>query len=207
VSSEPDPQPDSARTVFSGKLLEVRLEDWPAGEREVVRHPGACAVVAVIPSGEVILVRQFREAVRQTLLEIPAGVRDVEGESGPACAARELLEETGHEARAVEALGAIFTSPGFADERIDLFVADAAPGPSIAVAEDGVETVLMPFDDAVSAALAGGITDAKSALALLLVASHASAGRPGLPGILYRAAGASGAAGAAPAEGPGPQGS
>ena len=172
--------------VFRGHLLDVRVESWPAGEREVVRHPGACAIVALTPNRDVILVRQFREAVRSSLLEIPAGIRDVAGESGSACATRELLEETGHEARNVTPLGSILTSPGFADERIDLFVAEASPEQVIDPAEEGVETVLLPFDDAVEAAGDGTISDAKSAAALLLVDRLASAGRAGLPGILYR---------------------
>jgi ADP-ribose pyrophosphatase len=172
--------------VFQGRLLDVRVESWPAGEREMVRHPGACAVVAVTPDGDVILVRQFREAVRSALLEIPAGIMDVDGEPGSGCAARELLEETGHLAPSVTPFGSILTSPGFADERIELFVAEASAEPAGRPVEDGVETVLMPFRDAVDAACDGTITDAKSVAALLLVDRWASTGRAGLPGILYR---------------------
>ncbi len=180
------PQPASSRTVFNGRLLEVRVESWAAGEREVVRHPGACAVVAVTPDRDVILVRQFREAVRASLLEIPAGIRDVDGETGGACAARELLEETGHEVRSIAPITSILTSPGFADERIDLFGAEASGEPVVRPVEEGVETVLMRFADAVAAAGDGRITDAKSVAALLLVDHWASTGRAGLPGILYR---------------------
>lgn len=180
------PQPGSSRVVFQGRLLDVRVESWPAGDREVVRHPGACAVVAVTPRGDVVLVRQFREAVRAALLEIPAGIRDVDGEAGAACAARELVEETGYEARSVTPLACILTSPGFADERIDIFVAEASAGPASPPAEDGVETVLMPFREAIAAASDGTIADAKSIAALLLAERWASTGRAGLPGILYR---------------------
>ena len=84
-------EPESSRRVFDGKLIQVDVEQWPGREREVVKHPGACAVVAVTPEGDVLLVRQFRESVRQELLEIPAGVLEV-GESGEECAARELLD-------------------------------------------------------------------------------------------------------------------
>jgi ADP-ribose pyrophosphatase len=187
VPGEPagDPEPDSSHAIFRGRLLDVRVESWPAGEREVVRHPGACAIVAVTPNRDVILVRQFREAVRTALLEIPAGIRDVDGEAGAACVARELLEETGHAARTVMPLGSILTSPGFADERIDLFAAEASAQPVARPAEEGVETVLMPFDEAVEAVSDGTILDAKSAAALLLVDRWTSTGRAGLPGILY----------------------
>ena len=164
--------PSASRTVFSGRLLEVRTETWPAGEREVVHHPGACAVVTLTPSGEVILVRQFREAVRDTLLEIPAGIRDVVGESASECAARELREETGYEATSAEPLGSIYTSPGFADERIDLFLAWTADHPSAALVEEGVEPVVMPFAEALAAIHDGRITDAKTIAALLLTASR-----------------------------------
>src|SRR3989442_11107747 len=109
----PPLRPRSSREVFRGRLLRVEVESWPAGEREVVRHPGACAVVAFTPEGDVLLVRQFREAIRQELLEIPAGIFDVEGEAGADCAARELLEETGYRATTIEHVGSIYTSPGF----------------------------------------------------------------------------------------------
>lgn len=164
-------QPDSTRKVFRGKLISVEVESWPGGEREVVRHPGACAVVAFTAGGEVVLVRQIREAVRESLLEVPAGILDVAGEDPAGCAARELLEETGYRAANVRPLGFIYTSPGFSDERIDLFVADAEPA---AAAEDGIEVVLMPFEAALAAIRDGRIRDAKTAVALLL------ADRPGM---------------------------
>ena len=167
MSAEP-PEPDSSRTVFSGRLLDVRVESWPAGEREVVRHPGACAIVAVTPSELVLLVRQFREAVRRELLEIPAGIRDVEGESASGCAARELMEETGCRAQSIEPLGSILTSPAFADERIDLFVARTVEEPEAATQEDRVEPVKLPYRDALAAIEDGRIEDAKTIAALHL---------------------------------------
>jgi ADP-ribose diphosphatase len=159
-------QPQSSREVFRGKLIRVEVEQWPAGEREVVRHPGACAVVAVTEAGEVLLVRQAREPVREVLLEIPAGIYDVEGEDPAGCAAREVLEETGFRVRDLEPLGAVYTSPGFTDERIDLFVASAeeAGGPG----EEGVEVIRMPFSEAVAALRDGRIQDAKTVCGLLM---------------------------------------
>jgi len=147
----------------------VEVEAWPAGEREVVRHPGACAVVAVTPSGDVLLVRQLRETVREMLLEIPAGIFDVEGEDGGTCAAREVLEETGHRVTSLELLGEVYTSPGFTDERVELFMAKVAAEPMPeASGEEGVEVVRMPFTEALDAVRTGGIKDLKSVAGLLL---------------------------------------
>src|SRR5262249_60093886 len=110
-----------------------------AGRREIVHHPGACAVVALTTAGEVVLVRQFRPAVGRALLEIPAGVMDVAGEDAATCAVRELLEETGYRpVRPLEPLGPILTTPGFTDERIELFLArDVEPGTAGPGADEG----------------------------------------------------------------------
>jgi ADP-ribose pyrophosphatase len=161
-------RPQSSREAFRGKLIRVEVERWPVGEREVVRHPGACAVVAITPSGEVLLVRQVREAVRRELLEIPAGIFDVDGEAGGECAARELLEETGYRARSVQHLGSIYTSPGFTDERIELFLAETegSPVPNH-VPEAGVEVVRVPVDSIAPASLKDTV-DAKSLIGILL---------------------------------------
>lgn len=158
--------PESSREVFRGNLIRVEVERWPAGEREIVRHPGACGVVAFTDSGEVLLVRQMRESIRETLLEIPAGIYDVEGEDPLGCAARELLEETGYRTTDLEPLGTIYSSPGFTDERMDLFMARAedAGGPG----EEGVEVVRMPFSEAIESVRDGRITDGHTVAALLL---------------------------------------
>ncbi len=170
------PEPLDSRSVFAGHLIDVRVERWPAGDREVVHHPGACAVVALTPSGDVLLVRQFREAVRRELLELPAGIRDVDGETAAECAARELLEETGHEALSIGSLGSILTSPGFANERIDLFVAEASRDAVAEPIEAGIEVVRMSLSSAIEAVHHGEIPDAKTAAALLIAAD-----RPALP--------------------------
>ena len=166
-------RPDATRLGFRGRFLRVDVETWPHGEREVVRHPGACAIVATTSRGDVLLVRQFREAVREHLLELPAGILDVAGERSSACAGRELEEETGHPALSVEPLGEICTSPGFADERIELFVATATDEP-VGAPERWIEVVRIPFDDAVAAVEDGGIRDAKTVAGLLLAARRAS---------------------------------
>jgi ADP-ribose pyrophosphatase len=159
-------EPESSREVFRGKLIRVEVERWPVGEREVVHHPGACAVVALTDTGEVLLVRQTREPVRESLLEIPAGIYDVEGEDPAGCAARELLEETGFRPRDLEPLGTIYTSPGFTNERIDLFMGRAEDAGY--AGEEGIEVIRMPFAEALEAATDGRIKDAKTVCALLM---------------------------------------
>lgn len=109
----------------------------------------------------------MREAVRQEMLEIPAGILDVDGETPERCAMRELVEETGYRATAVEHLAWIFTSPGFADERIELFLTRDVERAGDAT-EDGLSTVLLSFDAAIQAIRAGRIVDAKSVTGLLL---------------------------------------
>jgi ADP-ribose diphosphatase len=166
--------PDHVREVFRGTLVRVEVETWPAGIREVVRHPGACGVIALTAEGDVVLVRQMREALREVLLEIPAGIFDVVGEDPAGCAAREVLEETGHGVTRLEPLGRIHTSPGFSDERIELYVAQVE---HVGGGEDGVEVVRMPFPAAVAAAEDGRITDAKSIAGLLLARARLIHGR------------------------------
>ncbi len=112
--------------IFKGKLLHVYLDDVElAGEkrkREVVLHGGAAAIIPVTDAGEVLFVRQYRYAAEQDLLEIPAGKVDP-GESIDACAVRELEEETGYTGT-LKRLGYVYTTPGFCNERIDLYLAD-----------------------------------------------------------------------------------
>jgi ADP-ribose pyrophosphatase len=161
-------EPAETREAYRGRLLRLEVERWtdPDREREVVRHPGAVAVLPLTATGDVVLVRQLREAVRDRLLEIPAGIRDVEGEAPEETARRELREETGYRATEVEALGRVHTSPGFADEVIDLFLARVEPGGE--PEEAGLQVVTLPLGEAVEAVRAGRITDAKTAVAVLL---------------------------------------
>jgi ADP-ribose pyrophosphatase len=170
-SSPPEnaPAPEASREAFRGRYLRVEVETWRVGDWEIVRHPGACAVVPITADGDILLVRQFRPALRADTLEVPAGLLDVEGESPHDCAVRELVEETGHEARNVRSLGSFLTSPGMTDERFHLYRADAVP---IADArrEEGIEIVRMPFWRALQQVETGGLQDVKTALAITLAA-------------------------------------
>lgn len=162
--------------VFRGRLLELRVDRvrLPGGgqsEREVVHHPGAAAVLPIRQTGTdptVILLRQYRYAVGQVLWEMPAGTLEP-GEEPEACARRELREETGYLAGRLRSLGSIWTSPGFCDERVWLFVATGLergePDPE---PEEELEVEAMRLSDALGAVTDGRIADAKTTTSLLL---------------------------------------
>ena len=98
----------------------------------------------------------------------------MEGEDPAGCAVRELLEETGHRAMGIEPLATIYTSPGFADERIHVFLAEVADGEPESQGEDDVEVVRMPLAEAIAEIERGGIKDAKTVSGLLLAVSRSS---------------------------------
>lgn len=161
--------------MFSGSLFEVRRldVDLPDGGRstfDVVRHPGSAAVVALDAAGQVLLVRSWRPTVDFAEWELPAGIRDQAGESAQQTAERELREEAGVHARNWRPLLVLHTSPGFTDERADIFlardaVADGAPERE--PAEAGMTIRWAPLDEAVDAVLSGDITNALAVAGLL----------------------------------------
>lgn len=170
MGDPPEGRPVSSEVVYRGPLFSVEVERWanPDRRRDIVRHLGAVAVVPILPDGRIALVRQYREAVRGFLLEVPAGVLDVPGEEPAVAAAREVKEETDLTVRQIRALHPIHTSPGFVDEAIHLFVADVEGEPKPQEAEGITEIVLLSFDDAERMVRTGEIDDAKTALAILL---------------------------------------
>ena len=170
------PQPLDQRTAFAGHVFRLDIEEWEDHPGyEIVHHPGAAAVLPLTPNDDVLLVKQFRPVVRQTLTEIPAGLLDIDGEDALTCASRELFEEMGFRRGAIEFLGGVYSSAGFADEYVHLFWARTHAEP-VGRPEQGIEVVRMPFEQMVGAARAGRVRDAKTVLALLL-----AAGRPSLP--------------------------
>ncbi len=178
---------EPAREVYQGHRIRVEVQPRPEGDHDVVRHPGAAGVLPVTPEGDVLLVRQFRPAVGQVLTEIPAGLLDHPGEDALACAARELVEETGYRHETIEFLGGYYSSAGFTDEYVHLFLAATEPRP-VAEAEAGIEVVRRPLAELVAAARAGRIRDVKTALALLLAdawrGSREGLGAPSSSGTL-----------------------
>ena len=160
--------------IISVDLDEVRFPDGSTGTLEMIRHPGASAVVPVLgepgDDPEVLLIRQYRYAADQFLYEIPAGRLDP-GESPADCARRELQEETGYSAGRVEHVFTMYTTPGFTDEKIHLFVATGlVAGQAHREADEFMELVPTRLSRALSMVEQGEIQDAKTALALLYAA-------------------------------------
>jgi ADP-ribose pyrophosphatase len=169
--------------VFRGRTLRVavdrvRLPNGREMDFELVHHQGAAAVVPVLEDGTVLLLRQYRYATGGWLLEIPAGKLDP-GESPEACAIRETEEETGYRAGKLQPLGWIWTTPGFADERIWLFLAtELTPTAQILGDDEVLSLERMPLKEAVEKAARGEIHDAKSAVALLRAGDAREGGPP-----------------------------
>ncbi len=165
------------KEVYRGRILRLSLETvrLPNGgvcELEMVRHPGAAAVVPVDGEGRVLLVRQYRHATAGWILEIPAGKLD-HGETPEACASREVEEETGFRPGALVPLGWIWTTPGFTDEKIWLFLArELTSGKQDLQSDEVLSVERLPLRGAVAMAMSGEITDAKSVCALLRAAAH-----------------------------------
>ena len=169
-------EPTATRTVYEGSFVRVDLEDWPGlGPWEIVHRHDAAAVLALTPDDRVLLVRQFRPALRQVVTEVPAGILDIDGEDALTAAGRELFEETGYRHSSIEFLGGVYPTVGSSDEYVHLFWARTEAEPAGPV-EPGIEIVIEPLARMVAAARAGRVRDAKTALALLM-----AAGRLGLP--------------------------
>jgi ADP-ribose pyrophosphatase len=167
-------QPDSARTVYDGRLFDVTLERWGEHEREIVEHAGAVTVVAIDRDGMLNLVRQRREAVRQELLELPAGTLE-EDESPLDSARRELEEETGLTGGTWREAAAFYTTPGFCRERMHLFFArDLERGEASPEDDEQLEVVRWPTTEI--AARLSEVEDAKTLVGLLLYLRDPQAG-------------------------------
>ncbi len=150
----------------------VLLPNGTLLELDIVRHPGAAAVVPFVSEHDVLLIRQFRHATDGMILEVPAGKLDP-GESPETCAARELAEEAGQRPGRLVQLGALWTTPGFTDERITLFAAfDLTPVPRNPDDDELIEILRVPLADALRLVWSGELSDAKSALALVHAARH-----------------------------------
>ncbi|MDJ0789214.1 MAG: NUDIX hydrolase [Myxococcota bacterium] len=170
------------RVVHQGRAIRVQEEEatLPDGRTvmlDVVRHPGASAIVPFESEKDVLLIRQFRHAAGGMIWEVPAGKLD--GDSPEVCARKELEEEVGRRAGRLEPLGHILTTPGFTDEVIHLFAAfDLEKIPQRLEADEYIEVVRVPLAVAVERVFAGEIPDAKSALALLQAARRFGTLRP-----------------------------
>jgi ADP-ribose pyrophosphatase len=171
----------STTRLHSGRIVNldldtVRFPDDSLGQLEMLRHPGASAVVPFLdpPGGadpRVLLIRQFRHAAEGYIWEVPAGRLDP-GEGPEACAARELEEETGMRARRLERLTTIFTTPGFTDERIHLFLAEGLePGAEHREADEFMELHTLRWSEVLGMVERGEVSDGKTLVSLLFVQS------------------------------------
>ena len=169
-----------SRIIHRGHYLTFRVDtieraDGSRGTREVVDHPGAVAILAIDDADRVLLVRQYRVAVGEALLEVPAGTLDITDDGSiedPGVAApRELEEETGMRAGSWRHIASFFTAPGFASELMHLYLAtDLRAADGERLHPDADEHLLLertPWRDAVEAAERGDLRDAKTILALL----------------------------------------
>ena len=159
--------------VFTGNLLtvycdQVELPNGKEASREFIRHPGAIAVVPVTNDGKIVLVRQYRYPVGKNMLEVPAGKLD-KGEQPDQCVLRELEEETGYVTKNIRKLSSIYTTPGFTDEVIHLYIAEELTLAKQCPDEDEFLDVEVYTKEEIRAMIEDGtINDAKSMLALLL---------------------------------------
>lgn len=176
-----------SKPVHDGRILRisidtVRFPDGSVGELEMIRHPGASAVLPILgsvdePDPEVVLIRQYRYATGGYLYEVPAGIPLEEGESWEACARRELEEETGYRAGNLRPLTAIYTTPGFTDEVIHLYVAtDLTEGVAALDHDEFVEVVRRPFSEVLEMIRTGEIVDCKSLVTILFAARFVMGG-------------------------------
>ncbi|MEE3001208.1 MAG: NUDIX hydrolase [Planctomycetota bacterium] len=146
--------------------------------RSVIRHPGAVLIVPILSDGRFVLVRNWRVAVDQALLEFPAGTLE-QGESPLVTAERELREETGYKAGSMEPLGSFFTSPGFADELMHVFLAgDLEEGMQRLEPHEEIEVVILSPVELSNMVASGTMVDGKSLAAMHLMAAggHGSGG-------------------------------
>ncbi len=162
----------SRETVFAGRVLDVAVEkhQMPDGRQsdfEIIRHPGGAAILPVLPDGRILLIRQFRPTIGEMVFEIPAGRLEV-GESARGCAGRELMEEVGYSAGQILPLGGFWSTVGFCDEYIHLFL-----GLELTLVEQNLEADeiidLYPVSlaEALTKVKNGEILDSKTQLALL----------------------------------------
>ncbi len=169
------PRVVGSREVYAGRVVGLRVDEitLPNGRtatREVVEHPGAVVVAALDAAGSVVLVRQYRHPLRQFLLELPAGGLEP-GEDPADAAKRELREEVGLVAQTWTSLGSFYSSPGFANERLDAFLAtdlsEVAADPD---EDEDIEVVRMPLAELLDDP--AQISDAKTLATLFRVQQH-----------------------------------
>lgn len=166
--------------IFNGRIIDLYVEDveLPNGKvskREIIKHPGAVAVIAVTNENKIVMVRQYRKALEKAIVEIPAGKLEP-GEEPLTTAKRELEEETGYECEEMKLLLSFYTSPGFADELVYLYVASGLTKKTEQQdldEDEFVEIVEVSLEEAQKMIETQEIHDAKTAYAVLYLAMNA----------------------------------
>jgi ADP-ribose pyrophosphatase len=151
--------------------VELSTPDGTILEKGIIEHPGSVVVVPV-QGEEVLILRQYRLSLKETILELPAGTRE-SGEEWLACAQRELREETGYRAENWIPLGHVWPAPGITNEEMAIYLAsDLSPAPLPADADEEIEVEKLPLRILANMALDGRLKDAKSVVALLRAAAY-----------------------------------
>jgi ADP-ribose pyrophosphatase len=172
------------RTIYEGRLVNLYVEEvtLPNGSTtilEFMEHPGASAAVPLFEDGTIAILRQYRHAIGGWIWEVPAGKLDRPGEDPLECARRELGEEAGLAAARWDKLGSIYTTPGFCDEIIHLYLArDLSEIPREHEADEVIEVHRMALTDALARIPIEEIRDTKTVAALQATALHLGTGLP-----------------------------
>lgn len=162
-----------SEVLFRGRAFSIRRDvlltpDGREARFDIVEHHGSVILIPLDDEGNLLFVRQYRHAVGGDLLELPAGSLD-EGEAPETCAARELREETGYAAQVLEKVGEFYLAPGYSTEKMTVFIArQLYAAPLEADADEFLDLVRLPLNEALRAAETGKIPDAKSLAALYL---------------------------------------
>lgn len=168
----------SSTCHFKGNVVEVyfdtvELENGKNATRDVVRHKGAVCVAPLNSKGELLFVKQFRYALGYELLELPAGKLDHVGEDALDCCRRELKEETGCVSDKITYMGSFISTPGFCDEKIEMFLAeDLTLGESNPDEDEFLDVIPIKLEKAVEMIMSGEITDGKTQALVLKVLEH-----------------------------------
>jgi ADP-ribose pyrophosphatase len=154
--------------IISVNVLDVVLPDGKRAKRDVVRHPGASVIIPLSEDSELYMVRQFRKPIERETLELPAGKLD-SGEDPKECAKRELKEETGLEAEEMKPLISLYSTPGFSDEILHMFVATGLKeGKACADEDEFISWEKIPVKKLVDMVLNHEVTDGKTIIGILL---------------------------------------
>lgn len=161
----------STRDIYTGKIISVKvstveIKDQRYSQREIVLHPGGSCIAAVNENNKIVLVKQFRKAIEEFTIELPAGKLDL-GEDPKECVKRELLEETGHIVTELRFIKHIYTSPGVSNEKLYFYFGKVSPKNEPEQSDDEIIEVLeVSIDEALAMIKGGEISDAKTIIGI-----------------------------------------